>query len=54
MTHRPGRKRHSPQQIVSKLREADALLAGGASNGQVCQHPASGCQRGDAAPLGKE
>lgn len=38
MTHRPGRKRHSPQQIVSKLREADAMLAGGASIGQVCQH----------------
>ncbi len=23
------RKRHSPEQIVAKLREADALLAGG-------------------------
>lgn len=30
-------KRHSAEQIVAKLREADALLAGGASIGQVCQ-----------------
>jgi len=30
-------KRHSAEQIVLKLREADALLAGGASIGQVCQ-----------------
>jgi putative transposase len=31
------RKRHSPEQIIAKLREADALLASGASIGQVCQ-----------------
>ena len=31
------RTRHSPEQIVFKLREADALLAGGTSIGQVCQ-----------------
>lgn len=31
------RTRHSPEQIVAKLREADALLAGGTSIGQVCQ-----------------
>jgi transposase-like protein len=31
------RKRHSPEQIVGKLREADALLAGGATIAQVCQ-----------------
>jgi putative transposase len=31
------RTRHSPEQIVVKLREADALLAGGTSIGQVCQ-----------------
>lgn len=31
------RKRHSPEQIIAKLREADALLGGGASIGQVCQ-----------------
>ncbi len=30
-------KRHSPEQIIAKLREADALLATGASIGQVCQ-----------------
>ena len=32
------RKRHSPQQIVDKLREADALLNAGQSVGQVVQH----------------
>jgi transposase-like protein len=31
------RTRHSPEQIIAKLRESDALLAGGASIGQVCQ-----------------
>ncbi len=31
------RKRHSPEQIVNKLREADALLAAGATIAQVCQ-----------------
>ena len=31
------RTRHSPQQIIAKLREADALLGGGATLGQVCQ-----------------
>jgi transposase-like protein len=30
-------KKHSAEQIVAKLREADALLAGGATIGQVCQ-----------------
>ncbi len=30
-------KRHSPEQIIAKLREADALLATGASIGQICQ-----------------
>lgn len=30
-------KRHSPEQIVLKLREADALLATGGTIGQVCQ-----------------
>ena len=29
--------RHSPEQIIAKLREADALLGGGATLGQVCQ-----------------
>jgi len=31
------RKRHSPEQVIAKLREADALLGSGASIGQVCQ-----------------
>jgi len=31
------RTRHSPEQIIAKLREADALLGGGATIGPVCQ-----------------
>ncbi len=31
------RTRHSPEQIIAKLREADALLATGATIGQVVQ-----------------
>lgn len=31
------RKRHSPAQIVAKLRRADAVLASGATIGKVCQ-----------------
>lgn len=31
------RKRHSPSQVVSKLREAEEALAKGASLGQVCK-----------------
>ena len=30
-------KRHSPEQIIAKLREADALLASGSSVAQICQ-----------------
>jgi len=30
------KKRHTPEQIVRKLREADALLSGGASVADVC------------------
>jgi putative transposase len=30
-------KRHSPEQIVRKLQEADAMLAVGKTLGQVCQ-----------------
>ncbi len=37
MSERPRRKRHSPEQIIAKLREADAMLTAGASIGQVCQ-----------------
>jgi putative transposase len=31
------RKRHSAEQIVKKLREAEAMLASGKTIGQVCQ-----------------
>lgn len=31
------RKRHSAEQVVSKLREADAMLTAGSSMAQVCQ-----------------
>ena len=31
------RKRHNPEQIIKKLREADAMLAAGKTIGQVCQ-----------------
>ena len=30
-------KRHSPEQIIKKLREADAMLAADKTIGQVCQ-----------------
>lgn len=32
-----NRKRHSPEQIIKKLRDADALLAAGKSVGEVLQ-----------------
>ena len=31
------RKRHSPEQIIRKLREADAMLAAGRTIREVCQ-----------------
>ena len=31
------RKRHGPEQIITKLREADAMLGTGSTIGQVCQ-----------------
>lgn len=31
------RTRHSPTQIIAKLREADAMLAAGSTIAQVCQ-----------------
>ena len=31
------RKRHHPEQIVKKLRDADAMLVSGKTIGQVCQ-----------------
>ncbi len=30
-------KRHRPEQIIAKLREADAMLGNGSTMGQVCQ-----------------
>lgn len=32
------RKRHTPEQVVRKLIEADRLLAGGADTADVCRH----------------
>ncbi len=32
------RKRHTPEQIIARLREADAMLGGGRSIAQVVQH----------------
>ena len=37
MSEGKKRKRHTPEQVIAKLREADAMLASGASVGQVCQ-----------------
>ena len=31
------RKRHNPEQVIAKLREAQAMRAGGSWIGQVCQ-----------------
>lgn len=31
------RKRHTPEQIIAKLREADGMLATGSPIGQICQ-----------------
>lgn len=31
------RKRHSPEQIIAKLREADAMLGVGSTIAQICQ-----------------
>jgi putative transposase len=31
------RKRHSPEQIIRKLRDADAMMAAGRTIGEVCQ-----------------
>lgn len=36
MKKRTG-KRHTPEQIIRKLREADTMLAAGKTLGQVCQ-----------------
>ncbi len=37
MSEPKKRKRHSPEQVIAKLREVDAMLATGVSVGQVCQ-----------------
>jgi hypothetical protein len=44
------KKRHAPEQIVRKLREADTQLAAGASIPEVGRQ-AAGRQRGDLPPL---
>lgn len=31
------RKRHNPEQIVARLREAEAMMNSGSTIGQVCQ-----------------
>ena len=36
MTKKRG-KRHSPEQIIRKLREAETMIAAGKTIGQVCQ-----------------
>lgn len=35
--HEMGRKRHGPEQIISKLREAEVELARGKKTGEVCR-----------------
>jgi putative transposase len=37
MSSSTKRKRHTPDQVIAKLREAEAMLAGGKSIAQVCQ-----------------
>ena len=32
------RRRHTPEQVIRKLREADRLLAEGKTSGEVCRH----------------
>ena len=39
-------KKHKPEQIVKKLRDADAMLASGKTIGQVCQALEVGEQTG--------
>jgi transposase-like protein len=38
MSSSSKRKRHTPEQVIAKLREAEAMLAGGKTLAQVCQH----------------
>jgi len=38
MSSSSKRKRHTPEQVIAKLREAEAILAGGKTLAQVCQH----------------
>jgi len=37
MSERKRRKRHTPEQVIAKLREADAMLSAGALTGLVLQ-----------------
>ena len=32
------RRRHTPEQVIRKLREADRMLAEGKTTGEVCRH----------------
>jgi len=34
---RGGRRRHTPEQIIRKLRDADGMLAAGKTIGEICQ-----------------
>jgi hypothetical protein len=43
---RSNGKRHRPEQVVAKLRQADEALANGTSIGE-----AAGCVHGEAAPV---
>ena len=49
-TARKG-KEHKPEQIIRKLREADAMLAANKSIGQVTQALGISEQRADVLPL---
>ena len=38
-------KKHQPEQIIKKLREADAMIAAGKTIGQVCRRWRSASRR---------
>ena len=43
-------RRHSPEQIITKLRDADAMLASGSPVAQILQHLAVSEQQFTACP----
>ena len=49
MTAMSTRKRHTPEQVVRKLTEADRLLAEGKDTAAVCRE--LGCLRSDVSPV---